>query len=280
MLDLRSVPDSMLDAVFDVVSEVHRSAPELGPANMMVVGAMCRDVLHAAQGHSFVTAATRDLDLGLALSSWDAFEMLADQFPRAGDTGIRYRIAGQLVDILPFGEVEDPEGVVDPPTRRESVSVWAFEEIFAASTALELPGSLQVRIPDVAGYTAAKLGAWLDRSEWFETKDATDLALVAYWYAESRHVEDRLYETEAGSEILVAEQMDVERAAARLLGVDITQTIGPKRSGELLNRWPGDAELLVRSFELHGGGPLWPGGLQRRRELIDALTQGLVGDGT
>jgi predicted nucleotidyltransferase len=103
MLDLQIVPDSMLDVVFDVVSEVQRSTPELDPANMMVVGAMCRDVLHAALGHSFVTAATRDLDLGLALSNWDAFEMLADQFPRAGDTGIRYRIADQLVDILPFG---------------------------------------------------------------------------------------------------------------------------------------------------------------------------------
>jgi predicted nucleotidyltransferase len=278
MLDLPSVPDAMLDVVFDVVSEVHRSAPGLDLANMMVVGAACRDVLHTALGHSFATVATRDLDLGLALSNWDVFKTLAGQFPRAGHTGIRYQIAGQLVDLLPFGGVEDPEGVVDPPTRREPVSVWAFEEIFAASTALELPESLQIRIPDVAGYAAAKLGAWLDRSEWGETKDATDLALVVYWYAESRHVEERLYETDAGSEILLAEQVDVQRAAARLLGADITRTIGPKRSGELLERWPGDIELLVRSFGLRGG-PLWPGGLQRRRELIDALTQGLVGAG-
>lgn len=278
MLDFSGVPESMLDVVFDVVSEVHRSAPGLNPADMMLVGAACRDVLHAALGHSFATVATRDLDLGLALSNWDVFETLADEFPRAGHTGIRYRIAGQVVDLLPFGEVEDPEGVVDPPTRREPVSVWAFEEIFAASTALELPESLQIRIPEVSGYAAAKLGAWLDRSEWGETKDATDLALVVYWYAESHHVEERLYETEAGNEMLLAEQVDVQRAAARMLGADITQTIGPKRSGELLDRWPGDVELLVRSFVLHGGPP-WSGGLQRRRELIDALTQGLAGAG-
>ena len=178
MLDLPSIPDSMLDVISDVVSEVHRSAPELDPADIMVVGAACRDVLHAALGHSFATVATRDLDLALALSSWDVFKTLAGEFPRAGDTGIRYRIAGWPVDLLPFGEVEDPEGVVDPPTRREPVSVWAFEEIFAASIALELPESLQIRIPDVAGYAAAKLGAWLDRSEWGETKDATDLASI------------------------------------------------------------------------------------------------------
>jgi predicted nucleotidyltransferase len=44
----------------------------------------------------------------------------------------------------------------------------------------------------VAGYAAAKLGAWLDRSEWHEAKEAGDLALVLYWYAESAAVHDRL----------------------------------------------------------------------------------------
>lgn len=274
MLDLSRVPDPLLDVVLGVVSAVNESAPELSPSDIMVVGAACRDVLHAALGHTFDTVATRDLDLGLALSSWDVFKELADRFPSAGHTGIRYEIAGIPVDLLPFGAVEDPEGVVDPPTRREPVSVWAFEEIFAASATLELSESLRVRIPDVAGYAAAKLGAWLDRSEWGETKDASDLALVVYWYAESLHVQERLYDTEAGREALLAEDVDVERAAARLLGADIVATIGPKRSGELMGRWPGDAEILVRSFRV-GGGLQWPAGLSRRRELVDALTRGL-----
>ncbi|MDR7382665.1 hypothetical protein [Promicromonospora iranensis] len=276
MLNLSGVPDSLLEVVRDVVSEVRRRTPELDPSDIMVVGAACRDVLHAGLGHSFLTVATRDIDLGLALSSWDVFEELAGHFPRAGNTGIRYKIAGWPVDLLPFGDVEDPDGVVVPPTRPESISVWAFEEIFAASSALELSTTLRIRIPGVAGYAAAKLGAWLDRSEWGETKDAADLALVAYWYAESSHVQDRLYETDAGMEILLAEELDVERTAARLLGADVMQMIGSQRSDELIERWPGDAELLVRSFKL-GSGQQWPGGLSRRQQLIDALTQGLVG---
>lgn len=279
MLDLSGVPESLLEVIRDVVSEVRGRAPGLDPSDIMVVGAMCRDVLHAGLGHSFPTVATLDLDLGLALSDWEVFEELVDHLSRAGNTGIRYKIAGWPVDLLPFGEVEDPDGVVATPTRPESISVWAFDEIFAASSTLDLSKSLQIRIPTVAGYAAAKLGAWLDRCEWGETKDAADLALVAYWYAESDHVQDRLYETEAGTEVLVAEELDVERAAARLLGVDIMQMIGPKRSGELIKRWPGDIELLMRSFKL-GGGQQWPGGMSRRRELIGALTQGLVDAGT
>ena len=71
--------------------------------------------------------------------------------PRIGDTGIRFRIADVNVDLLPFGQIEDPQGVVEPPSRRETLSVWAFEEIFAASLPLVLSPTLTVRIPTVVG---------------------------------------------------------------------------------------------------------------------------------
>jgi predicted nucleotidyltransferase len=44
-------------------------ANELRTEHVMVVGAWCRDIWHHALGHTFATAATRDLDLALALSS-------------------------------------------------------------------------------------------------------------------------------------------------------------------------------------------------------------------
>ncbi len=125
----------------------------------------------------------------------------------------------------------------------------------------------------MAGYAAAKLGAWLDRSEWGESKDAADLALVAYWYAESEHVHNRLYETSEGNRILSVEEFDVPRAAAHLLGVDVVATIGRERADELLERWPGDVDFLVRAFVLRVGVN-WPGDTNRRRALVDALTRG------
>jgi len=213
--------------------------------------------LHSALGHTFVTTATRDLDLALALSSWDDFRALAAAFPRVGDTGIRFRIVDVDVDLLPFGDIEDPQGVVKPPSRGETLSVWAFEEIFAASLPLAPSPTTTIHIPTVAGYAAAKLGAWFDRSDWLEAKDAADLALILHWYAESADVHDRLYETSSGNEILIAEDTDVPLAAAHLLGTDVATTIGAARLAELLARWPGDAELLIRKLELRGG-PAWP----------------------
>jgi predicted nucleotidyltransferase len=108
LLDLRNTPDGLLDPIDRVVEAALERADGLSPDDVMVVGAWCRDILHHALGHSFATTATRDLDLALALSSWDAYSSLAAAFPRVGDTGIRFRIANIDVDLLPFGNVTRP----------------------------------------------------------------------------------------------------------------------------------------------------------------------------
>ncbi|MGH3384030.1 MAG: hypothetical protein ACRDO1_05590 [Nocardioidaceae bacterium] len=273
---MTKAPNGFLDPVARVVDAALAVTGELSPDEVMVVGAWCRDILHSALGHTFATAATRDLDLALALSSWDAFRALDAAFPRVGDAGIRFRIVDVDVDVLPFGDIEEPTGVVEPPSRGEILSVWAFAEIFADSLPLTLSPTTTIRIPSIAGYAAAKVGAWLDRSAWLEAKDATDLALILHWYAESADVHARLYETPSGNEILIAEGTDIPHAAAHLLGADVATTIGTARLVELLARWPGDADLLIRELDLRGG-PAWPRDSPHRRSLLAALTRGLAG---
>lgn len=275
MRDLSRTPEALLHPIAKVVEAMLAHA-NLQSEDVMVVGAWCRDIWHHALGHTFATTATRDLDLALALPSWEAFDALADAFPRVGDTGIRFRIAGITVDLIPFGAIESPRGTTQPPTRDTAISVWAFEEIRAASLPLPLLNVGGVRIPSVAGLAAAKLGAWLDRSEWLEAKDAADLALILFWYAESPEVHDRLYDTEQGSAVLVAESADLSRAAARLLGLDVASAIGLDRTYELLARWPGDEGRLIRELQF-SGGPSWPGE-DRRHEFLEALTAGLRGE--
>lgn len=138
MLDLSKIPDGFLDPIARVVEAILDTAGDLVPDDVMLVGASCRDVLHTALGHTFVTTATQDLDVALALSSWDAYRAIARTFQKIQDTGIRFRIADIAVDVLPFGAIEDPQGIVAPPSRHEAMSVWAFDEIFAASLPLPL----------------------------------------------------------------------------------------------------------------------------------------------
>lgn len=172
MLDLTRTPDSVLAPIAAVVKALDR-AEGLAPGDIMVVGACCRDILHSALGHTFPNTATGDLDLAFALSSWQAYDSLASAFTPNGDTGIRFLISGVAVDLLPFSGIEDPRGIASPRSRGGSLSVWAFEEVFAASLPLPVAPELTIRLPIVAGYAAAKMGAWLDRSEWLRGQRRT-----------------------------------------------------------------------------------------------------------
>lgn len=151
MLDVSGIAEGFLDPIARVVEEMREHAPGIDPDRVMLVGAWCRDTLHAALGHDFGTSATRDVDLALALSGWEIYELLSHAFPRAGDTGVGFKIAGLAVDLLPFGELEDPRGIIVPPTRGDVISVWAFEEIFQDSSPLALSPSLAIRCPTVPG---------------------------------------------------------------------------------------------------------------------------------
>jgi hypothetical protein len=128
MLDLSSTPDEFLEPIARVVKAALREAGQ-SPRRR------CDGRRGVVPRHSTLrawspvpTSATRDLDLALALTSWDAYRALADAFPRVGDSGIRFRIAETTVDLLPFGDIEDPQGTAQPPTRGEKLSLWAFEE--------------------------------------------------------------------------------------------------------------------------------------------------------
>lgn len=273
MYSTADIPPAFLDPIRAVVEEILQLTPRLGADRLMLVGAFCRDAIHTALGYNFPARATHDVDLALGIGSWSTYEAITDGFPTVGDSGIRFRVAGLSVDLMPFGRVEDPRGHVVPPARGEPLSVWAFEEIHQQSLPLTLNAAHTIRIPTVPGYVAAKLAAWLDRYEAGEFKDAQDIALALYWCSESTDLIDRLYDTTAGNAALQAEEYDQGRAIGRQLGSDVAALIGADRRRELLLRWPGDATLLSRELRLPTYGD-WPTS-DRRPDLINALTGGL-----
>jgi predicted nucleotidyltransferase len=275
VLDLTRTDPALLHLVDDVVSELLARSTLLAPDEVMVVGARSRDIFQSALGYDFPLRTTTDIDFGLAVRNWTAYDELTDVLPGVGDTGIRFQVANTVADLLPFGSVERPPGTVTPPARREPMNVWGFAEAFEASLPLGLPSVGVIRIPSLAGYTALKLVAWLDRSAVGEYKDGSDIAAVLYWYSRSPEIEAFAYETSHGQDLLVQEELDTAAVACRLLGEEVGRVIGPERRSELAERWSATAKDLLYHHMTVTHAPGWTGSEERRRQLIQALERGL-----
>ena len=276
MLSFEGIDVRQLDLARLVVEELLELG-DLEPDDIMIVGASCRDILHAGLGHGFPLRATTDVDVAIALPAWAPFDNLVKRLRPVGDNGIRYLVREIAVDLVPFGEVEDPVGSVLPVRRDESMDVFAFNEVFGGSLVLPLGPDLEVRLPDPAGYCALKLSAWANRCLDNEFRDGADIATVVYWYAGWAEVEERLYATAEGNAILLAAEVDRLLASAELLGRDIALVIGPERTRELKSRWTALVRnRLVGEFG-HDTIPSWTADLPRREAAIESLCSGLWG---
>lgn len=214
VLNLAKCNPERLHLVDKVCAELLATSTRLQPSDLMIIGAHCRDILQTALGYEFDLKATQDVDIALAIADWESYQDVVDGLPHLGETGVRYQVAEMPTDLVPFGPIEDPTGEVLPASRNEKMSVWAFQEVFDSAMDLPLPSAGTIRIPTVHGYAALKLVAWLDRSEYGSYKDATDIAAILYWYANSTTVLDRLYTTDHGNRIWIC-PTTTSRAAQR-----------------------------------------------------------------
>jgi predicted nucleotidyltransferase len=264
MLDFARTDRRLLDEVGVVVDELVERAG-LDPDSIMLIGAQCRDAIHSALGHASVNRVTNDLDVGVALSDWTAFERVDSAFQRIGSNGIRYSISEIPVDVMPFGSIEEPSGIVRPISRQDGVVVFGFEDVFKRALRVDLPGAgHRIRAPSPAGYAALKIRAWVDRSVYGEYKDAEDLATVMRWYDDWDVVQERLYEGESN----VADHYgyDMPLAAACLLGLDVRSQLTTGNAQDLALRFGrSDTDRFAAAVAGEPGNPA------RRSEITAAL---------
>ncbi|GAA1140937.1 MULTISPECIES: hypothetical protein [Microbacterium] len=275
MRDLSKGDPRLLDDVDMVVGEL-RARIGIVDDRLMLVGARCRDVLHSALGYEAEIGVTDDTDLAIALTDWQTYDRIAATFESRGDSGICFLVDGIKVDIMPFGSVEDPKGQVTPRARGEDMVVFGFEDVFSRSRELSLPTAGRIRIPTIAGYTALKLRAWIDRAAYGQNKDGKDLAAAIFWYGESPDVHERLFDTDDGLALLERLDWDRDLGSAFLLGVDVREELSTANGVDLSARWRAtDRDLLSRSLTLPSGYD-WSAERPRRLALIDSVLSGLT----
>ncbi len=217
-------------AIVAVLRAVHAAA-HAQRLDFFIAGALARDIWLDYIYQVPVARLTRDIDVGIQVSSWSEFEGLRERLiSDAAFTPDAHRLhrlfmpsSGVPLDIVPFGGVEDSERRIAWPPEGETVmSLWGFAEAFRAAPLLELAPQLFVRVTSLAGLAALKLFSWSERGR--ETnRDAVDFWLILRNYGDPCHRERLLLEED---EMLTAEDYDVSRAGARLLGADMGQILG------------------------------------------------------
>lgn len=242
---------------------------------LMVIGARCRDALHAGLGRTEPTTTTSDLDLGLAIGSLTDYEEVTRRFPRIGGGRVRHLVDGQPVDLVPFGRgIEVPEGEITPSSRIGVLNVLGYEEARGTAQPLALDDELAVLLPGIDGYVLLKIYAWLDRSPRSAYKDGPDLALAMSWYQRSPTIFERLYEVE--TEHLIAAGYAPEIAAVRLLAADATGLLAPEHARALAARWAAqDLAVFARELRLPISGWPQPGIDRRTPPSLHAYTQAM-----
>jgi predicted nucleotidyltransferase len=210
----------------------------------LVVGAAARDLVleyHYGLGSQ---RATRDIDFGIAVDSWEKFDRLIEALVASGNfkraVNVAHRLIvinpGVVVDIIPFGDVESPAGhIAWPPDQAIIMSTHGFKEAYQSALTLRLASGLESRVVSPAGLALLKLIAWLDR---YEQRDAQDLAFVMSNYLDAGN-KDRLYTEHVD---LIDEDFDYILTGVRLLGRDIGSMVGEQTREVVLRALNIDSE--------------------------------------
>jgi predicted nucleotidyltransferase len=243
-------------------------ASELG-IPFFVVGATARDLILR---HGFGIEpgrATRDVDLGFRVASWDQYQALrvalieTEHFDPI-ETKQRLRFRGIIpVDVLPFGPIADPETKLRwQPDEDIELDLTGFDEAFeyAIPVTVSRDPATEVRVASVAGLVLMKIFSWNDRRP--ASKDAIDLGTLIRSYLQTGN-EERLWDEH--DDLLHHEDFDFQVAGAHVLGRDLARICHKATRDKILDildreldgdgdlplvvQSAGDSPLIVRTFE-------------------------------
>lgn len=219
-----------------VLRLVDRAAAAAG-LPYFVAGAAARDLMLVNVFGLRPGRATRDIDIGVAVKSWDGFQEIKDHLVASNefeaDRGNRHRLSlkasglltGVPVDIIPFGGVEsETHTIAWLPDRDVIMNVAGFEEALESSVRIGIEDDLVVRVASIPGLAVLKLIAWQDRRH-ENNKDATDLHRLLAAYADAGNL-DRIYDEELS--LLEDAEYEMELAGSQLLGRDASRICRPE----------------------------------------------------
>jgi predicted nucleotidyltransferase len=206
----------------------------------VVVGASARDlVLHYYHGTK-IQRASLDIDFGIQVPNWGAFKALKQKLIELGfnETKTQHRILGPkgtLVDIIPFGPIENDDSNIEwPPNGDVIMNVLGFQEASEYAVIVRIQDEPPIDIPVASpqGMALLKIIAWTDRDPGNRKKDAEDLCYLLSTYEEDPAITERMYEDEG---LMTAYDWDNSLGGAYLLGKD-ARKIASEKTREFIKK--------------------------------------------
>lgn len=208
---------------------------------MILVGAGARLLIfdqRFGEGRS-----TKDWDVAISIDSWEVYQELRNFLttgdpPRFKSTRNSHKFihieTNIEVDIVPFGEIGEPDQEIIWSDSGNSMNVSGFAEalLHAKNTTID---ELEIQVVDTPAFIVLKVFAWGDRGE-RTNKDLEDIDFILLKYEDDERVYSELAEELADGAV------DFLDANIYLLGQDICKILQEKTLTEF-------SSLLSRLIE-------------------------------
>ena len=240
LLDLSGKIDSLW---VNVIQSIHDATSKL-QIPFFVVGATARDLILEYGFGVKPSRATKDVDFGVQVPTWETYEQLMAELTSSGGfegTKLQHRLmfdGAFPVDIIPFGPIAKPNAKIAWPRDPDlSMNMLGFDEAYEYSLNVRLRNDpvLEVRVSVPQSLAILKLISWDERAVG-SSKDAEDFFLIMRTYLDLGNA-DRL--ADESTDLLNAPDFDYESAGARLLGRDMATSCNVETANHLL-------EILLR----------------------------------
>jgi predicted nucleotidyltransferase len=218
----------------NIIRQVLHVSERLG-TDLFIVGAQARDLLLQYAYDLPVHRTTNDIDFGVVIESWNEFTRLREALIGSekfqSHKTMRQRLiheSGMLIDLVPFGDLEQPSGrIAWPPDFSFVMSTVGFREAYDNSIEVRLADDLMVKVASLAGLALMKIVAWSDRR--FE-RDAQDIGLIMKHYLDAGN-QERVIGEGAEYADLLGDNFDYNLASARVLGRDVGKLLSGRSIG-------------------------------------------------
>jgi len=257
LIDVRGKLPQGLIAVYRQVQTI---ADQL-QLDVVVVGAMARDLVLVHGFNARLERGTRDIDFAVQVADWSSFHKLTEKlmvsgFKKADKLAHRFYLTSQdgmlwEIDIIPFGDLADTEKKIKwPPDESIMMSVLGFDEAFDSALTVqmgEMSANFVMKVVSPAAMSILKLISWLEREPAIRKKDAQDLRYLMKTYSKIPIILDRMY----NQGFMEAQNWDEYRASAMALGIEARELVKHQTydflHGQLFSQ-PEKLDLLMREM--------------------------------